>query len=184
MRYDYYYIENFFTRDESIALYEKMKRADSLGYSDHPAKHVVKTATVDVAPLGAVWEETDKWRNQLLELNRLFFGFDLFQIGKYDTMHMNTYSSKDNAEYGYHIDAALEKEPRDIKLTALANISFEEYTGGEFYLYRGGKEECIEKYNKPGSILLFTSWQYHRVSPVTEGTRVSCSIFLSGPMLR
>ena len=54
----------------------------------------------------------DLWR----ERNKFTFGFDLFQTIDIDIWNINTYDSKNDAEYDFHYDATSDNVS-DIKLT-------------------------------------------------------------------
>lgn len=185
MRYDYITIQNFFTKQESQLLIDKINNSDlKTNYVDTPAGYSRKTCTVDIVPIYEIYKETESWTNKCLELNQTYFGFDLFQRNLYDTCNLNVYDSSDQARYDFHIDTSNAQELNDIKLTAIANISTEPYEGGEFCIFHKGREQVIDEINEPGSIILFTSWIYHKVNPVTKGRRHSLSMFFTGPILR
>ena len=50
----------------------------------------------------------------------------------------------------------------------------------EFFLYFG-KPVLINKFSKPGDIIMFKSSIYHKVNPVTKGSRNTLAFFLKGP---
>ena len=72
---------------------------------------------------------------------------------------------------------------RDIKLTALLNLSEETYEGGELVLFRANEIVCNE-FNKPGSAIIFPSFINHKVNKITSGKRHTLAIWLSGPKFR
>jgi PKHD-type hydroxylase len=65
------------------------------------------------------------------------------------------------------------------KLTCLLNISENNYEGGNFIIF-DGKENIITEFNNPGSLLIFPSFMYHAVKPVTKGIRKSLAIWTTG----
>ena len=72
---------------------------------------------------------------------------------------------------------------RDIKLTALLNLSEEKYDGGELVLFRASEIICNE-FNTPGSAIIFPSFINHKVNKIVSGNRHTLAIWLSGPKFR
>ena len=150
--------------------------------SKNAASNIVKTSTALVVPYGFVEEEIKRFKNICLDINKNVFGFDLFEKTEFEGILYNVYDSARQSEYGWHNDSVID-HMYDIKLTGLLNVSTENYTGGEFYIFNGIEEE-IKEFSKPGSILLFPSWFTHRVAPVLTGTRKTVTMFFTGPCLR
>ena len=72
---------------------------------------------------------------------------------------------------------------RDIKLTALLNLSEENYEGGELLLFRGWEIICKE-FNEPGTAIIFPSFTNHKVTKITKGSRNTLALWMSGPKFR
>ena len=89
----------------------------------------------------------------------------------------------EGTEYSWHIDAVPRDPVRDIKLTALLNLSEESYEGGELVLFRANEIVCTE-FNKPGSAIIFPSFINHKVNKITSGKRHTLAIWFSGPKFR
>jgi PKHD-type hydroxylase len=145
---------------------------------DLPAK-TMKTASVDHAHWGTVQEALKKMHHAVLDINRRYFGFNIFEVSNFDTVHVNTYSSENNGEYSWHTDG-VNDEIFDSKLTAILNLSTEEYEGGDFELFLS-EPTTIETFKLPGSLVVFPSFINHRVTPVTKGTRVTLAHWYVGP---
>ena len=100
-----------------------------------------------------------------------------------ESMQLTKYRKK--GFYGYHKDGSgfelmnmpdnkfLHNKTRKLSMTALLNDEFE---GGEFEFYNTPKLEM----NK-GDIILFPSFEFHRVKPVTKGVRHSLVTWFVGP---
>jgi PKHD-type hydroxylase len=97
-------------------------------------------------------------------------------------INYNVYDSKKQGEYAWHKDVELNKI-YDLKLTVLANISTEAYTGGNFELVLH-EPVHIKEFDDPGAVLIFPSFLMHRVTPVETGIRESVSLWLPGPNLK
>ena len=107
-----------------------------------------------------------RWYNLVKELKKL--NYNIYNEGQ---------------EYSWHIDAVPGDPVRDIKLTALLNLSEESYEGGELSLFRANEIECSE-FNTPGSAIIFPSFINHKVNKITSGRRNTLAIWLSGPKFR
>jgi Rps23 Pro-64 3,4-dihydroxylase Tpa1-like proline 4-hydroxylase len=180
MKYHYYYIQNFYSKSECLDIINTANNIDFSDMKDEPATGVVKTADVKIVGHGQLWHQLDKFRHMVYNINQKVFGFDLFQISKFDVIHINDYNESKKGEYGWHSDGCY-NECRDIKLTALLNLSVEPFEGGDFEFFLS-KEERINEFKEPGSLLVFPSWTQHRVLPVNKGNRKSLTCFVAGPL--
>jgi len=69
------------------------------------------------------------------------------------------------------------------KLSVVIQLSDpSEYDGGNLQFMLGNESENAKK--EKGMLYAFPSWVLHRVTPVTEGTRRSLVIWLSGPKFK
>ena len=149
-------------------------------YKDQSARNVVKTADVK----GIEWkflkpiihDVDDLWRVR----NKFTFGFALFHTSDIDMWNINTYDSKNDAEYDFHTDATKD-HVRDIKLTGIVNISDEPYEGGELIAFVGNDFREVPEIKNPGSSILLRHGILHKVNPVTKGIRKTLSYWFSGP---
>ena len=110
-----------------------------------------------------------------------FFGFDLHPLTSFKKLNYNIYD--EGTEYNWHIDAVPTDPVRDIKLTALLNLSEENYEGGELVLFRANEIICNE-FNTPGSAIIFPSYINHKVNKIVSGKRHTLAIWMSGPKFR
>ena len=86
--------------------------------------------------------------------------------------------------YDFHQDNDCEFEVDIRKLSMTVQLSDPEtYEGGEFYFYDGNKktEPLLQE---QGSIIIFDSREWHRISPVTEGVRYSLVSWTLGPAFK
>ncbi len=93
-----------------------------------------------------------------------------------------------NQHYDWHFDQYLTPDEfgKTRKLSLILSLSdSSEYEGGKLlfdyqdYPNQNKFSECTELKNK-GSIIVFPSYLYHKVTPVTEGTRYSLVIWAKG----
>ena len=119
--------------------------------------------------------------------------FEPIQMTKYG---LNQYYSwhKDAFQVTYGEKHAKEWRGKDRKLSVIISLNdSKDYKGGELIfdnrLYEREEDrhlsqsECKE-YRKQGTVVVFPSTLYHKVNPVTEGTRHSLVIWCLGPPLR
>ena len=124
----------------------------------------------------------------LREANKIQFNYDLeyfqaIQFGEY----------KDGGFYGWHQDASgidPNNETRKLSLT-LALSDPDTFEGGELQFYNGGRpmedsdeitvEQVTNDIKSQGTVIVFDSRDFHRVTPVVKGTRHSIVCWCCGP---
>lgn len=132
--------------------------------------------------------EENKWiyerLNTIIEnLNSQFYNFDL---NGYDRFQYGEYNQKDQGTYDWHVDSAYggnseEYEDRKLSLTLMLN---DDYEGGDFEIIYGRFDEPIKVPKEKGKIIVFPSFLFHRVTPVTRGIRKSIVVWVVGPKFR
>lgn len=178
MLYSYAYQKNVFTKEQSAELLDIAKRCPSSTIGDYPAPG--KNVKVLPAERYQFGEKLDFFFEIVEMKNRELWEFNTYPISKHSAVFFNFYSGNRN-EYKFHFDGNTSTARSDIKLTAIVNISQEQYEGGAFELYFGDTVETIDEMNVPGNMIVFPSFIYHRVAPVTMGERISMSYWFKGP---
>ena len=140
-----------------------------------------KTSDVKFVYFGKIQKYIYPFIDFCLTSNNNFFGFDLHPLTTLKKLNYNSYEK--GTEYSWHIDAVPRDPVRDIKLTALLNLSEESYEGGELALFRANEITCKE-FNKPGSAIIFPSFINHKVNKIISGRRHTLAIWFSGPKFR
>ena len=108
-------------------------------------------------------------------------GAEDIQISKYD---------KDD-HYDWHIDGgcslehSIQKDGLIRKLSLVLSLTNEEeYEGGDFVIDLGPhakqKDVVVNKLKNKGGLIVMPSFLYHKVTPVTKGTRHSLVMWVSG----
>ena len=119
----------------------------------------------------------------LNEANDLKFNYK-FRI--YQTVQFARY--RDGGHYGWHRDVnesaiSPNGESRKLSLT-LCLTDPKDYEGGELQFFNGERpmdKKTIEDIRGQGSVIVFDSRDWHRVTPVTKGTRYSLVCWTVGP---
>ena len=114
-----------------------------------------------------------------------------FQWSSSESCQFTKYSGDEKQHYDWHTDSA--PTPNEIGLIrklsmSVALVDGTEYEGGDFEINNLSPKKnevyIIKALRKKGSIIVFPSFVWHRVTPVTEGTRCSLvSWHLGSPYL-
>ena len=113
--------------------------------------------------------------------NKDQFAFDIFQPVQFARY-------RDGGHYGWHQDInerGISPHGESRKLSLTFSLSDPKtYEGGHLEFYRGERpmeEQVIKDIRDQGSVVVFDSRDYHRVTPVTKGTRYSIVCWTVGP---
>ena len=180
MRAANYSSMNIFNQDQIKEINSKIKSNFVEGKDDF-AVDSHKTSDVKFIYLGKIQQYILPFIDFCLTANNNFFCFDLHPLTSLKKLNYNSYEV--DTEYSWHIDAVPRDPVRDIKLTALLNLSEENYKGGELVLFRS-KEITCDEFNKPGSAVIFPSFINHKVNKIISGKRNTLAIWFSGPKFR
>jgi PKHD-type hydroxylase len=110
-----------------------------------------------------------------------------FEHDVIEPLQFTQYNGEKEQRYDWHVDhfiGEVEKDTRKISFTILLNDEFE---GGEFELEAGSPANTERVHTvdlKKGDAILFPSYTWHRVKPVTKGTRHSLVGWVRGPQWR
>ena len=68
------------------------------------------------------------------------------------------------------------------KLSTIVQLSNpDDYEGGEFQFFNGEEEPEDLKIKSQGSVIVFDSLDWHRLTPITSGVRYSLTQWSQGP---
>jgi predicted 2-oxoglutarate/Fe(II)-dependent dioxygenase YbiX len=181
------YIKDFVTARECqdiILLGEaETMEASVVNLDHHDQKSVVDT----VRQCRNSWikpSDTTEWLFRRLvdginHINREYFVFDLTGL---EDLQFTEYQADNQDHYGSHCDQGY-KTNQNRKLSVSLQLSDPD-------LYRGGDLEFFtSEHGQPaprqlGTLIVFPSYQLHRVKPVTFGTRFSLVTWVVGPRFR
>ena len=175
MTYDYYYFTNLYTKQqcEEILLFAEQNISNN--YEDVAPNF--KNVEVKCIETPVIKHLLEKFFSKVYETNNKYYGFSLFSK-KPQSINLNIYDV--NSSYNTHKDKTSNGCMSDIKFTAILNLSNEPYTGGEFE-FSFNEYVRVSEIDNTGSLLIFPSFYYHRVKPVTSGKRISLSAWFEGP---
>ena len=172
----YYYRDEAVSSKDCDEFIEKYKDADF-------NKGLVGATDLEYRKAKVHWLENNNllvrtlW-SYVLEINQNYWqlnidGYQKVQLTKYD----------DKCYYEWHKDSGYDDGPIR-KLSAVLQLSKpEDYKGCELQLFEGIKEPEELPIKKQGSVIVFKSDEWHRVTRLTEGTRYSLVMWITGAKL-
>lgn len=178
MLYDWYYIKSLYSENECEIILQRCENLKKYykDYVDVPG--VGKRVNTFVLESKPIVELLEGFYKNVFEMNKKYFGFDLYD--EYPgIIHLNEYSGSNN-EYPFHRDSFPLGTMCDIKLTAILNLSLDKFEGGDFEFFYGENVK-VNEIRTAGSFIVFPSNTYHRVTPVTDGKRITLSAWFLGP---
>ena len=145
-----------------------------------------KTNNRDIAYIGI--DPKLKWLYDMLwplviEANDQLFHFDIDIVT--DPIHYVIYptpttpQTPDGGHLGWHIDnGAHQVNKRKLAMTVQLSDP-KDYDGGDFEIWFGGSEKPIVVPREKGDVIIFPTFNMHRVTPITRGER-RCLVFWTG----
>jgi PKHD-type hydroxylase len=113
--------------------------------------------------------------------NRDTFGFDLTEFG--ESVQVAHYDGARKGHFDWHSDIGDGRLAAKRKLTLVAQLSAtESYEGGALEVMPSSHAVTAQRLQ--GAVTIFPSYLLHRVTPVTEGRRVSMTVWAHGPTFR
>jgi PKHD-type hydroxylase len=106
-----------------------------------------------------------------------------FDINYCEPLQFGIYKNK--GHYDWHQDTMEDDTPpiRKLSLSLILNDS-SEFIGGEFKFSINRKSHVVNELKDAGSIIIFPSFLYHKVLPVTNGSRYSLVGWFKGPKFK
>lgn len=135
-----------------------------------------KTQVVWVKPATEIFDTIYQYidsANKNAEWNFDISGMEDVQLGRYT----------DGGFYDWHMDTfAPDQGNFQRKLSCVVQLTDpEEYDGGDLILKTGKNDTDLHTFTrKRGSVIVFPSMIYHKVTPVTRGTRYSAVAWMRG----
>lgn len=136
-------------------------------------------AWLDDVP-GTEWV-MDRMMRLVSSVNRDQFGFDLTDFG--ESAQVARYGAEREGHFGWHSDIGAGTWAARRKLTIVVQLSGpDDYTGGALEVWPDTNLATAPRAR--GLATIFPSFQLHRVTPVTQGTRFSLTLWSHGPAFR
>ena len=160
--------------------------AEGTIFSDKPdQQHEVKES---VRNSDICWIDEPFWCNMFFDfIARVNVTSGLnFDITKIEPLQLTRYVAP-HGHYSFHQDGNGYTEigngfpVRKLSLSCLLNDP-EDFEGGQLEFFTGTKPYSVDL--KKGDVVIFPSYQLHRVKPVTKGKRYSMVAWVSGPQFK
>ena len=189
----YYWYQNALSEaevDQVIKMASELpegKRASTIGSGDGGS---TRSSMIKWLPKNhADWEWLyNRMMDLSVEANNALWKFDLRTA--LEAIQYTEYYASESGHYDWHQDIGSGELPSKRKVSITIQLSAsDEYKGGELMICTGsnGKGELNNNIICPrgkGVGVLFPSYMMHRVSPVTEGTRISLVLWVGGAHYR
>lgn len=121
----------------------------------------------------------------IAKTNELNFNFEI--VSSQDSIQYTEYYSSEKGKYNWHQDLSSPLGPPYRKLSLTIQLSDpNEYEGGDLEIYIPHPEngQIITVPKEKGNIVVFPSYMWHRVTPVTKGIRKSLVWWVGGSQFR
>lgn len=145
---------------------------------DHNLRRAELIWLDDVEGMGWVM---DRLIDLVRQSNADLFDFDVREFA--ESPQVASYSSADAGHFAWHSDIGDGPLARKRKLTLVLQLSKEgSYAGGNLEVMPSA--HVVAASRSQGSVTIFPSFQLHQVTPMTQGTRHSLTVWAHGPAFR
>lgn len=179
---DYYYFNNGFSSEELGKISTMVEKIPFHNATTASGEIDSRKSRLKWIPQNEEWKWLyEKLMNYAKLANEEMWNFDL--VSAPECIQYTEYHGSDRGEYGWHQDIGPDElSARKVSITVqLSDDS--EYEGGELLFWMGGNDLENNSLVAPrgkGTVVLFPSYLYHAVKPVTKGIRKSFVLWLGG----
>jgi PKHD-type hydroxylase len=180
--------EHFYTMWENGFTDEEINKIITLGDSLPKHNGVVGTLNTPIEDLETrnstiSWIELNNDSNWIFDrlayiiqsLNAQYFRFNMH--GFAENLQYTIYSGESKQHYDWHQDWGAQGAPRKLSLSMLLSNP-EDFVGGDLEIFSGNQITTVPK--KQGMCVVFPSFLFHRVTPLTSGIRKSLVVWACG----
>lgn len=179
---DFYWFKDGFTTEELDKISKQVEQIPFQVANTASDMEDIRTSKIKWIP------QTEEW-NWLYEKLMMFariandemWQFDLTSAPEH--IQYTEYHGDVNGEYSWHQDIGPDElSTRKISITVQLSDN-SEYEGGDLKFWLGGKnleDNALFAQRGKGTVILFPSYLYHAVTPVTKGIRKSFVLWLGG----
>jgi len=178
---NYYYFNNVFTNEEIHTIVDSLENKDlseaGIGIDSNPSSSI-RRSKIAFIPFNKEWEWAyDRLINLVDIANKEMWKFNL--VSAPEMIQYTTYHGNEEGHYGAHMDcgtglASLRKVSITVQLSEPTD-----YEGGNLQLLKAN-EQWIDAPREKGGAVIFPSFLYHKVVPVTSGIRRSLVLWVGG----
>lgn len=174
---------NVFTKEECAKILSSAVNSNEAYISDKVVNHDIRKTITKEIPLN----NDNTWIfnrifNIVKKVNHKYYNFDIKYLGE---VHVLEYQ-KDHF-YDWHIDLGSSIATCSRKISAVVFLSDRnDYEGGELDWITPSSvvEDTFSPSQEQGSMILFPSFMFHKVKPVTKGVRHTLVTWTHGDTFR
>lgn len=178
----YYYFNNGFSKQELDAISRGVLNIPFEIATTGNGIDEIRSSKIKWIPQNDEWSWLyDKLMQMAVEANDTLWHFDLTSAP--EAIQYTEYHASDNGKYEWHQDIG----PHDLsirKVSITVQLSDDyDYDGGDLKFFMGGEtieDNTIDAPRGIGTVVIFPSYMYHAVKPVTRGVRKSFVLWLGG----
>ena len=194
---DFYYYPKHFNDEKIEAIHEMVRRG---GYKfekggtggDNQPKDQHYSNNRDIAYVPGdpnSWWLYNELEKCVMEANVRMFQFDIHHVTDplhyviYPTPNVPDKTGQTRPEGGYldwHMDIGKGEVNRRKLATTVQLSDPNDYEGGDFQVWYGGREKFITLPREKGDVLIMPSFVMHNVSPITKGERRALVFWTGG----
>ena len=180
---EFIYWENEFTSQELDVIQKNARNVNQEAIIGSEGQRRIDNSFRSTKVGFAIKNQDTEWLYNRLShvissINAKHFSFDL--TGFAEPFQLANYTAEDVGHYDWHQDSGTSVVRKLSLVLQLTDAS--EYEGGNLELYHGNYNIKIKK--QRGLIVVFPSYCFHRVTPVTYGERQSLVSWICGPKFR
>jgi len=108
-----------------------------------------------------------------LNISHIDLAFDSPQVCKYN----------EGGLFNWHIDTTKDKSTRKLAFTVQLSDP-KDYEGGDLQFFDGDKTKLNTELRNKGTMIIFPSFVWHRITPITKGIRYALVGWVHGDCLR
>lgn len=178
----YYYFEQGFSKEELDAISRGVSNLPFEVATTGKGIDEIRKSKIKWIPQTSEWDWLyDKLMQMAVEANDTLWHFDLTTAPEF--IQYTEYHASDNGKYEWHQDIGPhELSVRKVSITVQLSDDYE-YDGGDLKFFMGGETiegNTVDAPRGIGTVVIFPSYMYHAVKPVTQGVRKSFVLWLGG----
>jgi len=181
---EWYWFNEGFSRQELDSIAEGVANLEyNRAVTSSGEEQDIRRSNIKWIPKTQEWEWLySKLMNMAVEANNELWHFDLHSAP--ELIQYTEYESSELGKYDWHQDIGPGKTSiRKISITVQLSDS-DDYEGGDLCIWNGGEDLGDDNITYcprgAGNVVIFPSYLYHAVKPVSKGTRKSFVLWLGG----
>ena len=198
---DFYYFKNYFNDDQINAIHQmvvnggyKFEKGGTGSDGEKKDQHYSNNRDIAYVPGDPnSWWLYNELEKCVIEANTRLFQFDIHHVTDplhyviYPTPNVPDKTGQTRPEGGYldwHMDIGLGEVNRRKLATTVQLSDPNDYEGGDFQVWYGGRENFITLPREKGDVLIMPTFYLHNITPITKGERRALVYWTGGEPFR